>query len=572
MAKLKFVQLLVLSRQTKSSNLFTFSPTKNLITADDNGRGKSTLVQSLLWTLGCDFNFGETWKAAGVSCLLEFTIDDKTHEIYRDEHGICYQSGEHRQKFSKITGAYSKFFAELVSFDLLLLNHNKELEIPPPAYYFLPFYVSQSNGWNEAWSGFEKLTQFPKYKNNTAKYHTGYLDKRYFDLEKQIKKMEVAKNESEENIGRLNTTVATINDLLKINQMHSFGYKLDNIDSIENELKVSLDDLLKKESDWAKQLSLLQSDRYFLQQQLNYLELAIHEFESDYVFATENLEDEITCPTCGVLHDNSIISRASILDDKSHLEAEKIQVQNLLDAQSEKIDELNNQLASIKVEISVINKKYGLEEDGLLSLDGYIQNIAPDMIKERVNVAKVEQETKIGEYEIAKKELKKEQRGLLSKQDKDSLAERFLSLFREIKIKLNLRKINTKDIKSALNYAKLKTVDGGEAEKTRILLAYRLAVYEIIKSRKNAVISPLIIDTPFQQDQDPENYKVIMEYLANELDSDAQVFVCAMHNEIVEIYGKQAQVIKLDNEKILKKGLFNNHENIVNNFLSNFES
>ncbi|MCC3344556.1 hypothetical protein [Psychrobacter sanguinis] len=568
MEKLRFIQLLILSKQTELSNLFTLSPTKNLITADDNGQGKSTLVKSLLWALGCDCVFGVDWKSFGISCLVEFTINDKLHKIYRDEHGLYYRNNETKKKFSKITGDYSEFFAKLVGFDLLLVNQQGKLEIPPPAFYFLPFYINQTDGWIDTWNGFERLGQFKSFKTNVVKFHTGYINKIYFDLEKQIKEQNQLKEHSNEKIDKLDKTVATIEELIAPTTVSGFGL---NFESIQTELQGDLDELLGNEAEWARDLNLLQSDKYFLTQQLKAVERAIKDTEADYIFATENLEAEIKCPTCGVLHDNSLIERSAILLDKNELVDEKKYLSQLLSETTKKIHDLNGELKVIRNKISFINEKYTLSDNMPFNLDDYVKNIAPSILKININDAKTKQYELISIYENEAKTLRKEQNQLLLQKNKKKLNEEFVNIFHKIKIKLNLRDINTEMIKAPTDYSKLKKVNGGDAEKTRIILAYRLTILELIKMRQTEVISPLIIDTPNQQDQNADNYQVIIDYLNNHLNDDTQIILCAMSNSIVDEYSKNAHIIKLNSKKILNNDCYLEHKKIVDDFIKNFE-
>ncbi|MGI3133372.1 hypothetical protein ACRVCX_07610 [Acinetobacter baumannii] len=139
-----------MSNSQKSANQFNFHPKYNLITGNDNSIGKSTLAKLLLWTLGCSTHHDPTWKALDIRALLVFNIGDNEYTVGRYNDIIWIkQPNENWQKFEKITGNYSKIFAEIVKFKVLLPNKtdSTKLETPPPAYYFLPFYIDQECSW-----------------------------------------------------------------------------------------------------------------------------------------------------------------------------------------------------------------------------------------------------------------------------------------------------------------------------------------------------------------------------------------------------------------------------------------
>ena len=145
MKNLQFKQLLLLSDTQKKANQFLFQKRFNLITADDNSVGKSTLAKLLLWTFGCEPDFDSTWKSTDCKCLVDFSIDGTNYKILRYQNFISLKE-ENKEilNYTNIGGDYSKKFAELVDFKVLLPkrgSNETELITPPPAYYFLPFYI-----------------------------------------------------------------------------------------------------------------------------------------------------------------------------------------------------------------------------------------------------------------------------------------------------------------------------------------------------------------------------------------------------------------------------------------------
>ena len=74
-------------------------------------------------------------------------------------------------QFDKITGGYAMKFAELLSFKALLPNRaTGMLETPPPAYYFLPFYIDQKRAGVQLGIIFESLGQYETWKQTINKY------------------------------------------------------------------------------------------------------------------------------------------------------------------------------------------------------------------------------------------------------------------------------------------------------------------------------------------------------------------------------------------------------------------
>ncbi|HGK4629771.1 TPA: ATP-binding protein [Pseudomonas aeruginosa] len=189
MENLVFKRLVVASDTLKSGNQFEFKPRFNLITANDNSVGKSTLAKLLFWALGGDPVLDVTWTGFDVRCLVDFSVGNQTYQAgrYGNIMFLRRPNGEW-EKFPKITGAYSDAFAEIVGFEALLPSRSDstKLETPPPAFYFLPFYVDQQRSWSHAWNGFTNLEQYAKWQKTIIEYHTGYLRPEFFTFEEKI--------------------------------------------------------------------------------------------------------------------------------------------------------------------------------------------------------------------------------------------------------------------------------------------------------------------------------------------------------------------------------------------------
>lgn len=154
MRKLILEKITIISHSTKSARQFEFGRNLTLITADDgNSVGKSTLAKMVFWSFGCDPLFSPVWKALDCSSIITFSIDEESYSIHRYKNEMSFRKdGELLKVYDKITGAFSEKFAELVGFDVLLPKKNSfTLEVPPPAYYFLPFYIDQKRTWGKPW-------------------------------------------------------------------------------------------------------------------------------------------------------------------------------------------------------------------------------------------------------------------------------------------------------------------------------------------------------------------------------------------------------------------------------------
>ncbi|PKK34682.1 hypothetical protein BWI96_20870 [Siphonobacter sp. SORGH_AS_0500] len=187
MKSLKFKRLSILSTTEEKGGYYEFGENLNLITSDSNSYGKSAIIKMLLWTLGCEPFFDDDWKNLKCKSIVSFTILETTFTFQRILNSVWIQVNDNSVEFyDKITGDYSSRFAEIVNFPALLPSYSNRLEVPPPAYYFTPFYIEQWKGWVSSFINFENLTQYPNWEKPIIQTHVGILKKEYYDLEIKI--------------------------------------------------------------------------------------------------------------------------------------------------------------------------------------------------------------------------------------------------------------------------------------------------------------------------------------------------------------------------------------------------
>jgi len=554
MQNLKFSRLLILSDSEKSANQFEFSSTLNLITANDNSVGKSTLLKLIFWTFGCEPEFDTTWKSKDCTSLVEFTIGNKVYRIKRYKNEIILgEPNSSIVKYEKVTGDFAKKIAEIFQFKALLPNQTTNaLEIPPPAYYFIPFYIDQKRSWATAWNNFENLGQYRNWKETIIKYHIGLLTPAHFDIEIEKSEKKHSQNIVKKEIDKIETAIDIVSNFIPepLTTVTTVG----DLDVLTQNIKMDLLKLQMEQEEVLQDLALGNAEIAHLNHQRDITEKIIIELDSDYRFTIENiLEDEVECPLCGTIHENSIVNRASILVDKEQAEIQLIEINNNLEKSEEKMEKCNVKLLHIKDRIEEINSKYIIEDKNERNIDFHqiIESIAGNAIKENVEKTKIEKIHLSNEIAEDIKSLTKEQKSLITKETIEDRNDTFITLFMDYLRELAYDSINLSEINSALDYNKV-IREGGAAEGTRGILAYYLSVYKMVEKYENEILSPLVIDTPNQQEQSETNYEKIVSLLLNKFKGN-QVIISAMENEQLKPLKLQAKIIQLDSEKLLKK-------------------
>lgn len=537
MRKLILEKITIISHSTKSARQFEFGRNLTLITADDgNSVGKSTLAKMVFWSFGCDPLFSPVWKALDCSSIITFSIDEESYSIHRYKNEMSFRKdGELLKVYDKITGAFSEKFAELVGFDVLLPKKNSfTLEIPPPAYYFLPFYIDQKRTWVKPWDSFTNLQQYSKWAQPVISFHSALISKEHFVVEGDIYDIKEQVNEVKNNISELNNAVAILKSNIK-----EQGYNVDS-ESLASEL-IKCEGLIKLN---LEETSRVKIDIIEVEAQVNLAKSIIVELDKDYIFSVENMnEGSIECPTCGTIHENSIAHRSSILIDKEVAQKqlgllleEKTQLQKTLMILRDEISGLKSQLEKLQAAFETSNSRAFSE-------------LATNNVDKQIEVIVEKKTSDLVSKQLKEKGLRKSQKDLVSKEQRNMIKEDFANTFFKYITKLKVN-IDASLIKSPLDYNKIYEV-GGAAEDARAVLGYYLALYEHISSHSKEVISPLVIDTPNQQEQSTENYRKIVEALTRGVDDNNQYIICAMQHSALEKLSENAKIIRLDEGKIL---------------------
>lgn len=569
---LHFHQLLLLSNSKRLANQFNFPKRLNLVTGNDNSIGKSSLAKCLLWALGCEPSTDEEWKSNDVMTLLYFSVNNEKYAARRYGNNIAFgKVNDAIKTFSKITGEYAREFANAVNFDLVLKNREDELECPPPAYFYLPFYIDQKKSWDTPWDSLDNLYQFNGFRSNLIKYFSGYIGSEFLELEKDIFEEKAIEKSATTKIERLdiaNESFAEIEDTHE-KSLLPLGLNGEELTNIQNEIKSELKEFVQQQCLFFDEQTRLLTQVHELKEQLKIVESSTKELEDDYKFSVESIPEEVLeCPLCGTHHDNSITARAGLLADKAALEDEENLIKDELRETEVLLETTNQKLRLINSEVDRIKRKYDIheqdEESQKQSLSRVILSLSSRNIAETLSNKKAVQQQVIQNANEKQKGIKKVQRKLLTKKDKEELDSFFMGNLLENIKSLDATGINLNKVKTPMDYKKL--LGGGAAEGTRGVLAYQLAILRQIQHAKNCEMATFIVDTPNQQEQASHRYGDIVKALLENVPKNQQIILCCMENDALKPMAEQAHIITLDSRRLLKPDEYTSIKKLFDEF------
>lgn len=513
----------------------------------------------ILWAFGCKPKLDAEWISLGVKTIICFSVNRSEYTIVREGNQMKIRKGKGKiTTYPKIGGDYSTVIGNLLSFKPnFKIKNTDRYEVSTPDGYFMAYYLDQEC-WTKAWKSLEGLLHFDKVLPNLVNAHSGLLTSEFFEC--QIEELNAAdeKKEVEQVYMQYNDAIEIVRQECHISTTAS-TLSHDVFISQTKEITETLVKLQKEQSQLWSALTKLYSRRNHLKIHLAKEKANIDSLADDYAFSN-TLESIVRCPVCHSTVSNGVVQKSGLIADRMACEEIFEQHKDEIDKLNAEIDALQTKYNEVKHSIESMNEKY-IIDDGTDSMpkQDILSSIAEKSINDRLLATAAKKKLSIDLKEKEIKALKKEQRNIKAKVNKDAINSFFCSMLEECQNILGLDYSSIKNnISSPTDYNKV--LQGGAADKTRSILSYYAALYLLIRNQGNEVIAPLIIDTPYQQEQSDDNEVRIMSLIDGKLvDASAanQIFLCAKKDEGLDTFIKDATVFELTETKsLLRSALY----------------
>jgi len=515
MKKLVFKEVSILSKIEKAARTETFDPALNLLTGE-NDVGKSTLIKSLYHTLGTDVPGLQNarWKRAKPIYCVRFELDGKDYTIIRDEKyfGVFDAEETFLGKFVGISGArgISRFINPLLDFRIELeRTEDGQLGIAGPAFYFLPFYVDQDEGWTKSWASFAGLQQFSSYRKNMLEYHLGVRPQSYYDARKKY--VELSEEKSKLELER--NTLAGVRDSY---QKRKVTRQVDLDPAVfrreTEELVDQYNQVYQLQQNALQSLKDIRNERHSLENEIFVLQRAIKELDADYVYAEDpETPDPIACPTCGTEIANSILERFGILDDIDYC-------YELIDQRKKKIVDVVEQLRTAEEEYRQVTAQLA-PIDELLKRKRENVTFAEFVSAEGYKDIMRSLSDDINSFLTKEDDVRKSLHGLESELKVDTSRRRDINEYYQARMKefLSELSVNVLDVVDYKTFDRQIKTNALGSDLPRSLLAQYFAFLHTMAKFNPPIACPLVLDSPLQQEQDADNINAIFKFIFSKL-------------------------------------------------------
>lgn len=534
-----FNTLYVFSPREKMAKTVSFSEGVNVVTssqADGTDRGKTVLLRSLYHALGADAYFDSKWKAEPKIYILQFSIDDHVYFIFRSGN-LFKLFNEQKERISSVIHA-SDLAAELekiTGFAMKLPNRNENtLEITPPVYNYLPFYIDQDHYDGSKFSSFENLGQYSNYKEAVLFSHFGVYDEIFFDL---VKQKELIGSDINKLNDRMRVLHAVQEDIIaKIGT----GAYSGNIDALKRELKQhqrEYSEIVDKLNKCKAKLFELRDKSY----ELTRLISEVNKSERTNDVEIQQLRKH-RCPEC-----NSIITDTVRLKSKRFNFAEDIVIvrteieTSLLDI-NQSIQTEEARYADLLTTMHLFEERVKMNSTEINDIVRYkgLCEIRDSVITERTEV-----QDNIDEKENTLKEIEKELKKYAVKKKKAT--GRYISILTQERTAFCIEEITIESIK------KLSSVFIGSGSNKNIsTIIWHMAIIQVRNEfNKDAIRFPFVIDSPNNVETDDEKKFKVIQYILDHASISPQMIISAIGfvPEDYSLDDKSINIIYLSNEK-----------------------
>ncbi len=516
---LKFDSLIIIDERNQKYSSFKFEDGLNVIHGK-NTSGKSTLIQSLLYSIGINDVSNNLSDILNNKLIfrLDFNINGSKYIFIRDENNFYVKYDNKIERFFGINSDSSMEHIKLKDFINNLFNFKLKLEgngvfnTAPIEVMYLPYYISQDMGWISLRSSFKNLQYYKNFKLDYLDYYLGIdnpenrEEKRKFEEDKISYKKELDFYENFE----LKNNSFKVSKFADEEFMEQAKKYLEEYTKGQNDLKKFQDKVLEL----SNALSYYKTRKQILSKVKNNQ-------------LKQNPEDG-KCPVCENRLNPNIENiykyHQDINDTFSQIEeADK----KIKDIQSQ-IDSTYKKIENTKVELNnkyQVVQEYQKEE---VSFKNWITNKSNLEILKNIDLKKEQAKNSLNEVVLKLKNYKTDNDLKNSRLHKDK---EFEDLFRKY---LNILEVKNKHLFESSKFLTLYNsyqFPTQGVENHKVYLAYNFAFNKLIEKNSYVHRFPFLLDAIFNEDIEDDNRELIIKFIQEYIPKDTQTFITVADSE-----------------------------------------
>lgn len=533
MKNMRLQSLSILSHGERKAREDSFDSEVTVVIGE-NDVGKSHIIKSIFAAFGADAAVvNEKWKVAQAIVALQFSVNEATYTILRANNQFGLFNSDQRLLWSEssIVKGVAPRIADLLDFEIELPNRDGVLITPPPQFCFLPFYQDQDRGWDDQWASFNAVQMLPDYRRSLLEFHTGIRPREYYraraakaEAVRQQNELKAERKALERAAARLQAGRSAIGVPF---EPSAFVEQIDRLLTELNELSSLYEDVRKKVAE-------LQSRRAVLAEQIEIAGTALRELDQDFRFMQEVTDSEITCPTCHAVYENDFANRFGLIGDadacRGFLASARLslyEVEHDIERHRRTMSEYQGRAETIEAILA--------ETRGTIKLGDMLKDESERMLDVTIAEERRMIDQGIGEWLLKENEAAKIMSQFGSEKRKKEIIEYYGQKLTEFAYELGV------EFTSRVSKSVSPKINETGSYGTRAILAYHYAILHTIREFTSSCLTPIILDTPLQQDQDNKNAEAIIRFIRDRRPRDMQLILGTVSLHGVEYPGIQIE-------------------------------
>ena len=501
MKEVYFKSLMIADLQNRTARVQLFEKGLNVVTSADNHVGKSSLLKSLYYTLGAEVDYDSVWDKQSKLYTATLAVGEKEYRVARFLKRFAVFEGE---KLLKITDSVTKELAPLLGeiFDFSVYLPRKDtgkVEMAPPVFTFMPYYIDQDKGWSGLYNSFAAIEQYKSADRiKSLYYHLNIYTKGTVELmaERDCLKehLETLAIESD----RLNTILTALRE------------ETDNLPPADtvSELEAHLETAKKRIEQLVRQIGATRNEIQGLETALRQHQYNLRVI-TEYVSTKDMVSEDDThkrhiCPNCGYVFDEEIFNlvRANygIMNENYMCQ----QIQLLIDSVSDKLGLAKERYVSLSRRMREEESAFQVEQN---EFDIYIRQrgLTASVRRFQKQLDEVVVETREINQHI--KEISKELRNLPNREE---VEEKYIEC-----VRLNIMTLDAWDPAYDGTIRLLKPIKAQGTLENKIILAQFVALFQTMEYFKTgATRFSFVVDSPRAKEASIASSKDILKMIA----------------------------------------------------------
>lgn len=552
MKEMYFNNILIADIVEKTAHFHKFKKGFNVVTSQDNHVGKSSLLKSLYFAMGAEIDFDNVWNKNTKIYVVEFYIDEIKFRLARWQKAFAlFRETDLILTTKSVSRDLAREFEKIFSFAVYMANKkNNKIELAPPAFTFMPYYIDQDRGWSGLYESFSNINQYKKPDRiKSLYYHLGIYTRSTVELmakrDTLKDKIEQLKAEEEKSRITIESLYAEIQNLVPA----------DSIEELERNLLIPKERIALLVSRIGEIRNKIQSLETALYQHEHQLEV-IQEYRKikDGVSVREDQDEIYICPKCGYSFDEEIYSivRASYnLQNEDYMYK---QIKQIISSIASELDKYKENYVSLMDELKQQEQAYDEKQD---SYEVYLrQRGLQDSVKhftEQLGKTIYKQDA----YGKEIKEIDKELRKLPNKKEIEG---NYIE-----NVRLNIIKLDAWNSAYDGNIKLLKPIKAQGTLENKIILAQMMGLFQTMQYfRTNTILFPLVVDSPRAKEASHTSSKDILK-LIFEMDYLPQVILATVDysNFENEMKRKAKVTVLSEKRKLLNDDTYREYQSTI---------